>query len=172
MTTMILVVASCGRPPGPMLHRLPEFAGGDREKSRELLDRAQAVGPESLLVRWGRAKYFHLETRNRAGFESDLRWVVAQDPRRASSPYAWNVYFQTQAREAYDRVEALAEQAAAGSAGLQAAVRRRAAQARKRLRRLHRRLRPEVRGSLVPDRVGFETALRGMTTNPVFVTKD
>ena len=76
---------------------LPEFAGGDREKSLELLGRAQAVGPDSLLIPWGRAKYFHLETRNRAGFESDLRWVLAQDPHRASGPYAWNVYFQRDA---------------------------------------------------------------------------
>lgn len=76
---------------------LPRFAGGDDERSRELLERAAEVGPESLLVRWGRAKYFYVETRDRDGFESDLRWVLARDPRTPSNPYPWNVYFQRDA---------------------------------------------------------------------------
>lgn len=76
---------------------LPKFAGGDRVKSAELLDRAQELGPDSLLVRWGRAKYFHFEMRNREAFERDLRWVTQQDPHQASTAYAWNVYFQRDA---------------------------------------------------------------------------
>jgi hypothetical protein len=70
--------------------------------------------------------------------------------------------FQAEAREAYARVEALAESAAAGSPREQAAVWRLAAQARKRLRLMHRRLRPEFRSTLVIDRSAIEKALHEM----------
>lgn len=86
---------------------LPKFAGGDDRKSLELLNRAEEVGPESLLVRWGRAKYYHYETRNRAGFERDLEWVLAQDPHARANPYAWNVYFQRDAAELLARADRL-----------------------------------------------------------------
>jgi len=84
---------------------LPKFAGGDMEKSAENLQRTLAVAPESLLGRWGRAKYFHVKTKNRQGFEDDLRWVLEQDPRAAASPYPWNVYFQRDAKRMLDEVD-------------------------------------------------------------------
>lgn len=86
---------------------LPKFAGGDDAKSLELLRRAEEVGPGSLLIRWGRAKYYHVETGNREAFERDLRWVLAQDPGSASTPYAWNVYFQRDAAKLLSEIDRL-----------------------------------------------------------------
>ncbi|MGB3562389.1 MAG: TRAP transporter TatT component family protein [Thermoanaerobaculia bacterium] len=86
---------------------LPKFAGGDRELSAELMNRAEEVGPDSMLVRWGRAKYYYFETNDRGGFERDLRWVVQQDPRESSTPYAWNVYFQRDGITLLENVEQL-----------------------------------------------------------------
>ncbi len=77
----------------------PPGAGRDLDLSAQYLDKAIASGPASLLVRWGRAKYFYSRTEDRDGFRSDLEWVVAQDPRAATSPFPWNVYFQRDARQ-------------------------------------------------------------------------
>ncbi|MEW6336691.1 MAG: TRAP transporter TatT component family protein [Acidobacteriota bacterium] len=77
---------------------LPASAGGDMNASRAHFARAAQSAPDSLLVRWGRAKYFAVKTGERDLFVSDLDWVLAQDPRRAPSPYPWNVYFQRDAR--------------------------------------------------------------------------
>ncbi|MFZ2490230.1 MAG: TRAP transporter TatT component family protein [Thermoanaerobaculia bacterium] len=78
---------------------LPPGAGRDMKRSEEFLTRAVAASGSSLLPRWGRAKYFHERTGNRAGFVEDLEWVLAQEPHATGSPYAWNVYFQRDARE-------------------------------------------------------------------------
>ena len=86
---------------------LPKFAGGDRELSAELMNRAEEIGPDSMLVRWGRAKYYHFETNNRDAFERDLHWVLEQDPRQSSMPYAWNVYFQRDAANMLENVQQL-----------------------------------------------------------------
>ncbi len=75
--------------------------------------------------------------------------------------------FRAEALEAYGRVEALAERAAVGSPRERAAVGRLAAQARKRLRLLHRRLRPEFRSTLLLDRAAIETALRELAREAV-----
>jgi tetratricopeptide (TPR) repeat protein len=79
---------------------VPEAAGGDMEKSARYFKRALALGgPKRLLVRWGRGKYYHVKRGDRASFEADLRWVLAQDPRAdTGDPYPWNVYFQREAR--------------------------------------------------------------------------
>lgn len=77
---------------------LPRAVGGDMQRSGESFEAAIALSPGSLLHRWGRAKYFHVKTGDRAGFAADLQWVLAQDPRNAASPYRWNVYFQRDAR--------------------------------------------------------------------------
>lgn len=84
---------------------LPPGAGRDMKKSEEFLARAVAASGPSLLPRWGRAKYFQTKTSNREGFREDLEWVVAQDPRAGGSPYAWNVYFQRDAREMLARID-------------------------------------------------------------------
>ena len=86
---------------------LPPVAGGDRAKAAQEIERALKLGPDWLLFRWGRGRYLHYETGNRTGFVDDLEWVVAQDPRQASGPYAWNVYLQRDARRLLDAVDEL-----------------------------------------------------------------
>jgi hypothetical protein len=86
---------------------LPASAGGDLERSAELLAQSVADAPTSLLARWGRAKYLHVRTGDRAAFRQDLEWVLAQDPARAESPLRWNVYFQRDARALLARIESL-----------------------------------------------------------------
>jgi len=83
----------------------PPGAGRDLDLAAEYFDRAIEAGPSSLLVRWGRAKYFHVKTGDRDAFRRDLEWVLAQDPRTASSAYAWNVYFQSDARVMLDTID-------------------------------------------------------------------
>ncbi len=78
---------------------LPKQLGGDRELSDAYLARSVEIGPEWLLNRWGRAKYFHVRDKNRTGFEEDLQWVIAQDIHSAGGVYPWKVYFQRDARE-------------------------------------------------------------------------
>ncbi|HVR07837.1 MAG TPA: B12-binding domain-containing radical SAM protein, partial [Thermoanaerobaculia bacterium] len=68
--------------------------------------------------------------------------------------------FCAAARTDYDRCEREAATAAAPGAGLQEVLHRHANQAMRRLRRLHRRLRPEFRKGLSPDLAGAEHAIR------------
>lgn len=84
---------------------LPKSAGGDLGRSAELLAQAEAQAPGALLTRWGRAKYLYVRTGDRAGFQRDLEWVLAQDPRREDGQYRWNVYFQRDAREMLSRID-------------------------------------------------------------------
>ncbi len=86
---------------------LPQMAGGDRVQAAHEIDLALELGPDWLLFRWGRGRYLHLETGNRAGFVEDLEWVVAQDPRRAGGPFAWNVYLQRDAQRLLQSVDRL-----------------------------------------------------------------
>ena len=85
---------------------LPPVVGGDRTLAAQELERAIELGPDWLLYRWGRGRYLHFELGDRDGFVEDLEWVVAQDPRRASGPYAWNVYLK---RDALRRLQAVDE---------------------------------------------------------------
>ena len=68
--------------------------------------------------------------------------------------------FCTAARVDYERVERQAVVAAAPGSGQQESLQRGAAQALRRLRRLHRRLRPEFRTGLLPDLAGVEMAIQ------------
>ena len=77
----------------------PERFGGSKKKAEEYMAKAIEVGPDYLVNRWGRAKYLYSLTGNKAGYEADLKWVLAQDPHKAPNPYPWNVYFQRQAAE-------------------------------------------------------------------------
>ncbi len=78
---------------------VPEKFGGSKQRAREEFARAIEIGPNYLVNRWGRAKYLYQLTGNREGFVKDLKWVIAQDPKEASNPYPWNVYFQKTAKE-------------------------------------------------------------------------
>ena len=87
---------------------IPEEFGGDRQKSAEYLEIATETGPNRLLFPWGRAKYYYYTQGNRSGFESDLEWVLAQDPHAPTGDgFPWNVYFQSQARELLGAVDQL-----------------------------------------------------------------
>ena len=78
---------------------LPKSMGGNRERSDAYLARSVEVGPEWLLNRWGRAKYFHTQDGNRLEFENDMQWVIAQNLQNAGGVYPWKVYFQRDAHE-------------------------------------------------------------------------
>lgn len=87
---------------------LPESVGGDMKKSARYLARAENRRPDRLLVKWGRAKYFHYKRGDRDGFRRDLEWVLAQDPRvDTGDPYPWNVYFQRDARAMLGQIDEL-----------------------------------------------------------------
>lgn len=68
--------------------------------------------------------------------------------------------FREAARAGYDLVEREAQAAAASGAGLQEALRRHADETLRRLRQVHRRLRPEFRQGLLPDWSALEEAVR------------
>jgi hypothetical protein len=67
--------------------------------------------------------------------------------------------FREAALAGYQQVEELAEVAATSPLGLLANLERHADEARRRVRRLHRRLRPEFRRNLLPDRARVEAAI-------------
>jgi radical SAM superfamily enzyme YgiQ (UPF0313 family) len=68
--------------------------------------------------------------------------------------------FREAARSDYDRVDQAAAAVAVSGASFQEAIRRQGDEALRRLRRLHRRLRPEFRQGLLPDFAGLEAAIR------------
>jgi len=78
---------------------LPQSMGGDANKSEAYLGQSFEIGPDWLLNRWGRAKYFAVRDNNRSQFEADLRWVVDQDIHKAGGVYAWKIYFQRDAEK-------------------------------------------------------------------------
>ena len=77
---------------------LPELAGGDRARSAACFEKAIELGPDLLIYRWGRGKYYQVKMRNARGFEEDLRWVISRDPRSSPGEYAWNAFFVQDAR--------------------------------------------------------------------------
>lgn len=86
---------------------IPESVGGDREKSEELFARAIETGPNRLLNRWGRAKYFHTKMKNRDEFIEDLQWVIAQDITKAEGHFAWNSFYKRDAERMLQQVDTL-----------------------------------------------------------------
>lgn len=84
---------------------IPESIGGDRKKSAVFFSKAIEAGPDRLLNRWGRAKYFHVKMKNPQGFREDLEWVLAQDAGRSPGHAAWNAYFKRDARQMLDAME-------------------------------------------------------------------
>ena len=77
---------------------LPERVGGDRERSAACFERANEVGPNVLMHRWGRAKYFHVRMNNPRGFTDDLEWVLTRDPADSPEHPAWRAFFRQDAR--------------------------------------------------------------------------
>jgi len=84
---------------------IPESMGGDRKKSVACFSKAIEVGPDRLLNRWGRAKYFHVKMKNSVGFREDLEWVLSQDVRQSPGNAAWNAYFVQDAQRLLDTMD-------------------------------------------------------------------
>jgi tetratricopeptide (TPR) repeat protein len=82
----------------------PEKFGGSMEKADEEFASAILSGPDYISNRWGRAKYLYSLTGNIEGFVSDMNWVIQQDPQQEGKPYAWNVYFQNDAKMELEKV--------------------------------------------------------------------
>lgn len=78
---------------------LPRVLGGDLKKAAYYFQKADEAGPDWLYVRFWRAVVLHRKTGDREAFIKDLQWVIAQDPRKARSPYPWNVFFQREAKK-------------------------------------------------------------------------
>lgn len=77
---------------------IPVGIGGNRKLSAEYFEKAIEAGPDWLLNRWGRAKYFHVKMRNPDQFKEDLQWVISQDIEKAGGPLAWKFYFVNDAK--------------------------------------------------------------------------
>lgn len=78
---------------------IPESIGGDRNKSAAYFEKAVEIGPDRLLNRWGRAKYYYVKMKNPAGFRQDLEWVLSRDVEQSPGNFAWNVFFAREARQ-------------------------------------------------------------------------
>lgn len=83
---------------------LPERMGGSDELSKEYLNKSVEIGPQWLLNRWGRAKYFYVQRDNSEGFRQDMEWILNQDIHEAGGDYAWKIYIQRDAREMLDNM--------------------------------------------------------------------
>ena len=86
---------------------IPESVGGDRKLSAEYFQKAIDTGPDWLLNRWGRAKYYHVKMQNPMDFKEDLQWVVNQDIKLSKGPYPWKAYFMRDAQTMLDHMEDL-----------------------------------------------------------------
>ncbi len=86
---------------------LPRSLGGDRELAASSFARAVELGPTRVLSRWGRAKFFHVLMKDRAGFVEDLEWVASRDVQGAPDPPAWSAYIQRDATRLLQQVDRL-----------------------------------------------------------------
>jgi hypothetical protein len=57
------------------------------------------AGPNWIYIKFNRATTLYTKTRDKEAFRKDLEWLIAQDPRKANSPYPANVWFQAKAKE-------------------------------------------------------------------------
>jgi hypothetical protein len=77
---------------------IPRSVGGNKKIAEELFAKAIEVGPDWLLNRWGRAKYFHVKMQNRDAFKQDLEWILKQDIDTMKGHPAWKIYFMNDAK--------------------------------------------------------------------------
>lgn len=84
---------------------IPESVGGDRKLSEEYFKKAIDTGPDWLLNRWGRAKYYHVKMQNPLDFKEDLQWVLKQDIKSSKGPYPWKAYFIKDAQNMLDNMD-------------------------------------------------------------------
>jgi tetratricopeptide (TPR) repeat protein len=76
---------------------IPESVGGDRKLSEDYFEKAVAAGPDWMMSRWGRAKYFHFKMGHKVQFQNDLEWILDQDIKKYKDHFAWKVFFQKDA---------------------------------------------------------------------------
>jgi hypothetical protein len=86
---------------------VPRSLGGDRELAERSFARAVELGPDRVVNRWGRARFFHVLTRNRGGFVEDLQWVAARDPATCADAPAWKAYVQRDAPQLLEQADRL-----------------------------------------------------------------
>jgi len=77
---------------------VPPSLGGDRAKAAGSFARAVELGPDRMVVRWGRARFFDVLTKDREGFVDALQWVATRDPEACSDSPAWKAYVQRDAK--------------------------------------------------------------------------
>jgi tetratricopeptide (TPR) repeat protein len=86
---------------------VPRSLGGDRDKATRSFARAVELGPDRLVNRWGRARYFAVVTDNREGFVEDLEWVATRDPEAFADSPAWKAYVQRDAKLLLEQTDRL-----------------------------------------------------------------
>lgn len=79
--------------------------GGDRDKAGASFARAVELGPDRLVIRWGRARFFDVLMKNRDGFVLDLQWVATADPAACSDAPAWKAYVKRDAEQWLKKVD-------------------------------------------------------------------
>lgn len=84
---------------------VPEKFGGSKQRANDELIKAIEVGPNYIVNRWGRAKYFYNLTGNKDAYKSDLEWVISQNPSTAGNTYPWNIYMQEDAQKMLDNIK-------------------------------------------------------------------
>ncbi|MEJ2545014.1 MAG: TRAP transporter TatT component family protein [Calditrichaceae bacterium] len=77
---------------------IPRSVGGNKKIAEDLFAKAIEVGPDWLLNRWGRAKYFYVKMQNREAFKRDLEWILKQDIDKMKGHPAWKIYFMNDAK--------------------------------------------------------------------------
>lgn len=80
------------------LYAMPEYVGGDEARAERLIAAAIADNPNSIVLRWARAKYVSLPAGDRALFMQDLQWVVKQPLHDLVGYRPWNLAIQRNAR--------------------------------------------------------------------------
>jgi hypothetical protein len=86
---------------------VPRSLGGDRKLAASSFARAVELGPNRVVIRWGRARFFDVLTKDREGFVEDLEWVATRDPETCSDAAAWKAYVQRDAKQLLERVDRL-----------------------------------------------------------------
>lgn len=84
---------------------LPGSLGGDKKQAAVEFARAVETGPDRLVFRWGRARFFRVVTKDREGFREDLEWVIEQGQRPTADPPPWAAYVREDARLLLEEID-------------------------------------------------------------------
>lgn len=78
---------------------MPNYFGGDPDKSDEYLNKALESGGNCLYKRIFNAKYNQKQIKNIETYKKDLKWIISQNPHNSKSTYPWSIYYQKIAKE-------------------------------------------------------------------------